>query len=116
IKEVDDDSPVELVTHGPGIAAVQTGAEAAGDIEDAIERGVIIAACENTMAAQSLTHADLINGVRTVPAGIAEIVRKQREGWSYARSEEHTSELQSRFDLVCRLLLEKNKRVEVVRQ
>src|SRR5699024_12304060 len=25
-----------------------------------------------------------------------------------ARSEEHTSELQSRFDLVCRLLLEKN--------
>src|SRR5699024_12459189 len=26
------------------------------------------------------------------------------------RSEEHTSELQSRFDLVCRLLLEKNKK------
>src|SRR5699024_11905009 len=28
------------------------------------------------------------------------------DGW---RSEEHTSELQSRFDLVCRLLLEKKK-------
>src|SRR5438067_10482510 len=28
---------------------------------------------------------------------------------SSARSEEHTSELQSRFDLVCRLLLEKKK-------
>src|SRR5699024_12656389 len=27
----------------------------------------------------------------------------------YLRSEEHTSELQSRFDLVCRLLLEKKK-------
>src|SRR5207249_12312936 len=27
----------------------------------------------------------------------------------YNRSEEHTSELQSRFDLVCRLLLEKKK-------
>src|SRR5206468_10499594 len=27
--------------------------------------------------------------------------------WSVARSEEHTSELQSRSDLVCRLLLEK---------
>src|SRR5699024_3801765 len=27
----------------------------------------------------------------------------------YGRSEEHTSELQSRFDLVCRLLLEKKK-------
>src|SRR5699024_11671197 len=30
-------------------------------------------------------------------------------GHSLGESEEHTSELQSRFDLVCRLLLEKNK-------
>src|SRR6266513_122039 len=29
---------------------------------------------------------------------------------AYDRSEEHTSELQSRFDLVCRLLLEKKKK------
>src|SRR5207249_7321306 len=29
---------------------------------------------------------------------------------SINRSEEHTSELQSRFDLVCRLLLEKKKK------
>src|SRR5699024_11477922 len=28
---------------------------------------------------------------------------------AFIRSEEHTSELQSRFDLVCRLLLEKKK-------
>src|SRR5207249_9238321 len=33
-----------------------------------------------------------------------------RAGASYGRSEEHTSELQSRFDLVCRLLLEKKKK------
>src|SRR5699024_12318196 len=30
--------------------------------------------------------------------------------WQTIRSEEHTSELQSRFDLVCRLLLEKKKK------
>src|SRR5699024_12434992 len=30
---------------------------------------------------------------------------------SDTRSEEHTSELQSRFDLVCRLLLEKKKQI-----
>src|SRR5437868_10690237 len=29
------------------------------------------------------------------------------------RSEEHTSELQSRFDLVCRLLLEKKKKIHI---
>src|SRR5206468_8795994 len=30
------------------------------------------------------------------------------------RSEEHTSELQSRSDLVCRLLLEKKKKIEII--
>src|SRR5699024_12404320 len=35
--------------------------------------------------------------------------RRRAGGARLARSEEHTSELQSRFDLVCRLLLEKKK-------
>src|SRR5207249_11666792 len=35
---------------------------------------------------------------------------RPRPGCSPSRSEEHTSELQSRFDLVCRLLLEKKKK------
>src|SRR5438874_7304317 len=39
--------------------------------------------------------------------------RRRRPGWRssfrWLRSEEHTSELQSRRDLVCRLLLEKKK-------
>src|SRR5437868_12700788 len=36
-------------------------------------------------------------------------VRRRRPRGRPTRSEEHTSELQSRFDLVCRLLLEKKK-------
>src|SRR2546429_9651162 len=32
--------------------------------------------------------------------------------WDYVRSEEHTSELQSRLHLVCRLLLEKKKKIQ----
>src|SRR5699024_11246885 len=35
-----------------------------------------------------------------------------RAGRKSTRSEEHTSELQSRFDLVCRLLLEKKKKID----
>src|SRR5207249_10380377 len=35
--------------------------------------------------------------------------------WTKQRSEEHTSELQSRFDLVCRLLLEKKKKQKIIR-
>src|SRR5207249_12013417 len=36
--------------------------------------------------------------------------RASQERVELPRSEEHTSELQSRFDLVCRLLLEKKKK------
>src|SRR5207249_6755569 len=43
-------------------------------------------------------------------SGFSGEVTEPRCFWS-ERSEEHTSELQSRFDLVCRLLLEKKKRI-----
>src|SRR5699024_12823032 len=53
--------------------------------------------------------------VNTVEVHCARFVRRAKRGfvvqsWSESRSEEHTSELQSRFDLVCRLLLEKKKK------
>src|SRR5256884_7142678 len=42
-------------------------------------------------------------------AGYRRIKIKVKPGWD-VRSEEHTSELQSRLHLVCRLLLEKKKK------
>src|SRR5258705_8033052 len=44
-----------------------------------------------------------------------ELPRKERQAcaWPVGRSEEHTSELQSLRHLVCRLLLEKKKKVEI---
>src|SRR2546421_862238 len=55
------------------------------------------------LAADAFRHAPLETlSPRPVEAPL-------REGGDQARSEEHTSELQSRSDLVCRLLLEKKK-------
>src|SRR5699024_11822956 len=45
---------------------------------------------------------------------VQNVVRQFGPYPSWARSEEHTSELQSRFDLVCRLLLEKKKKILIV--
>src|SRR5438067_9246104 len=49
----------------------------------------------------------LYTAATIAPAG-SQPVPTTRAG-AMVRSEEHTSELQSRFDLVCRLLLEKKK-------
>src|SRR5438105_11039363 len=46
---------------------------------------------------------------RTCRRGSRRCRRRTKPGGSASRSEEHTSELQSRVDLVCRLLLEKKK-------
>src|SRR5690349_22375063 len=53
---------------------------------------------------RSVQHSGSPSPVRAAPS-------QPRRGWDGARSEEHTSELQSRRDLVCRLLLEKKKLV-----
>src|SRR2546422_7702253 len=42
------------------------------------------------------------------------VLRRWREVCKTRRSEEHTSELQSRLHLVCRLLLEKKKQTKIV--
>src|SRR5699024_12071038 len=59
-------------------------------------------------AAHTLSARD-----RTRPSGNKRTITAIAAGKASAspapRSEEHTSELQSRFDLVCRLLLEKKK-------
>src|SRR5699024_12149028 len=49
--------------------------------------------------------------ISCIPTKFSEfIASKQASIKRFSRSEEHTSELQSRFDLVCRLLLEKRQR------
>src|SRR5436190_10744234 len=48
---------------------------------------------------------------RTVPPPCIWRQARDRPGSSALRSEEHTSELQSHSDLVCRLLLEKKKQL-----
>src|SRR5699024_12072039 len=51
---------------------------------------------------------------RPAAASTHEVLPPRARSGRTSRSEEHTSELQSRFDLVCRLLLEKKKNSNLV--
>src|SRR5438105_11095677 len=61
-----------------------------------------------------IVHTDPVHPVS--PAVIRQMCDAIRHRGPDDRSEEHTSELQSRVDLVCRLLLEKKKKKENIRQ
>src|SRR2546428_6358331 len=57
----------------------------------------------------SLHDALPISFLSNVGLAVSDWAKQNRVLFVAARSEEHTSELQSRSDLVCRLLLEKKK-------
>src|SRR2546427_4317366 len=58
----------------------------------------------------ALRDLGLVRGVGRVPARVLDDVALDHlRGEGMVRSEEHTSELQSQSNLVCRLLLEKKK-------
>src|SRR5687768_17644622 len=60
---------------------------------------------------REVNHADKLPGLSQLfHCGAAHTIRVENDGFVSLRSEEHTSELQSRLHLVCRLLLEKKKK------
>src|SRR3954463_5852463 len=57
-------------------------------------------------------YTTLFRSTATCPKHVSERIRIAHESVRNSRSEEHTSELQSHDNLVCRLLLEKKKPTE----
>src|SRR5690349_24171113 len=71
---------------------------------DVIEVAVLLEGVPDGVAAR-------VEAVRGLLGAGATVDTETPHWWGgYPRSEEHTSELQSRRDLVCRLLLEKKKK------
>src|SRR5690606_41582316 len=68
------------------------------------------AGCEGGVElAGAKSHAHVAAAVGFVQSDSAKAVLVEELRYCFIRSEEHTSELQSRENLVCRLLLEKKK-------
>lgn len=76
---------VELVVFGPGINMLKFDSEVGNRLEQSKKDGLAIKACQNTMKAQKLSEKDMHPAAGYVPAGVVEIVRKQKAGWGYVR-------------------------------
>jgi intracellular sulfur oxidation DsrE/DsrF family protein len=76
---------IEIVAYGPGIGMLKMDATTNSRIAEMAKAGVQIVACENTMRNQKLAKADMHPDISYAPSGVTEIMRRQREGWSYLR-------------------------------
>ena len=75
----------EIVAYGPGIGMLKADSMVESRVTAALTDGVRVVACENTMQNFRLTRADMIPGIAYVPAGVVELMDRQREGYAYIR-------------------------------
>ena len=76
---------VEIVAYGPGTGMVKAESVTSIRVNEATQAGVKVVACQNTMAAQKLSTADMNSSIGYVPAGVVEIMKRQQQGWAYIR-------------------------------
>ena len=78
---------IEVVVHNNGINFMkQDEARFAKEIAALKQRGVVFAVCENTMKQRKIEKTQILPSAVFVPVGLAEIVLRQEEGWSYIKA------------------------------
>jgi intracellular sulfur oxidation DsrE/DsrF family protein len=80
-----DNVQVEIVAYGPGLNMLKADSKVAGRLNGALDGGVGLMACGNTMKKMKVTQDDLAGGVTMVQAGVIHIMKRQGEGWAYVR-------------------------------
>lgn len=90
VKNVQDDLgkdrvEVEIVAYGWGSGMLKMDSVVGNRVGEAVAAGVRVVACKNTMKLQKLTRDDMLPALSYVPAGVVELMRRQREGYAYIR-------------------------------
>jgi intracellular sulfur oxidation DsrE/DsrF family protein len=78
-----DKVELEVVALGQGIGVLKLEATQGPRVADALKAGVKVNACEVTMRRQKLSREDMLPNIGYVPAGLGQIIKRQREGWAY---------------------------------
>ena len=78
-----DNVEIEIVALGWGIGMLKFDSPLATRVAETVKRGAKLQACEVTMNRQKLTPQDMLPDIGFVKAGLGQIIKRQKEGWSY---------------------------------
>ena len=76
---------IEVVAIGAGIRMPKLESQEGGRIAEAVKGGIKVVACGNSMQGQQVTREDVLPGIGYVPAGVVELMQRQREGYAHIR-------------------------------
>jgi uncharacterized protein len=80
------DTKIEVVFHGPAITGLVQGSSPYPEkVQEFLQKGVIFAACNNSLRRYNIDPSKVLTGVIVVPVAILELVKKQEEGWKYIK-------------------------------
>ena len=78
---------IEVVCLGGGLDLLMTAkSEVSKEVTSWTEKGIVFAACNNTMKLRNVKKEELLKAAVVVPSAIVELASKQEQGWSYFRS------------------------------
>ena len=80
-----DKVDIEVVAFGLGAGMLKLDSPLANRIDETLATGAKVSMCENTMKGQKLTKDDMHPRIGYVPAGVIEIIEKQKQGWTVIR-------------------------------
>ncbi|HKI64340.1 MAG TPA: hypothetical protein VKA16_06895 [Burkholderiales bacterium] len=80
-----DKVEIEIVVYGPAIRMLEMDSDWRDRVTQVIDEGIRVIACENTMKTMKLTRNDMLGGVEFVKTGLAHVMKRELEGWAYAR-------------------------------
>ncbi|MFC0186315.1 hypothetical protein SAMN04515674_106279 [Pseudarcicella hirudinis] len=81
------EAKIEVVVHSKGLGFMRNDQSNVGkEIESLSKKGIVFAVCENSMKQQKLKKEQIYTQAVYVPVGLAELVLKQEEGWSYIKA------------------------------
>ena len=76
---------IEIVVNGAGLNMMMFDSVVANRMTTALDNGVHLLACGATMKAKKVAEKDLHAGVKVVPGGVVEIMKKHEAGWTYIK-------------------------------
>ncbi len=73
---------IEVIAYGNGIAFLLKDSPLSAGIKSQADSGVKFLACQNTLTSKGLTADALLPYVTVVDSGVAQLIRRQRDGWA----------------------------------
>ena len=81
------DLQIEVVFHGQAVLSLlKEDKSFEGRVKSVKEKGVTVAACNNSLKRLKIDPSQLMPQVTVVPSAVVELIVKQSEGWSYLKA------------------------------